>query len=231
MDPSSKLSHHDWFNSWVFLVDLVRTPIYVARAMDINNSTVSSNIQAIIELLAQGGIADPTVASEESIEDSPDISEYVILVHGDLGTREWLQATQLHRSIEWTSWNHLQHIIFIPGLFHLKMACADALWRCFISPVAAREDETSLMHNVAQLRPKETGIYTTKPGFHRIHELVGHTGTCRRLDCWRAHAAKSGRFSSLEEFALSKPMLDDLQIMANNIIRKCAPPEQVFSSV
>ncbi|KAI6022769.1 hypothetical protein BKA83DRAFT_4463787 [Pisolithus microcarpus] len=222
IDPNSKLSRHDRFNSWVFLVDLctngpeyfhqfrsmiqdphpieqiptVKTPIYAARAMDINNSTVSGNIQAVIELLAQGGIADPMAVSEEYMEDSPDISEYVILVHGDLGTGERLQAAQLHRSIECTSWNRLQHIIFIPGLFHLKMVCADALWRCFISPAAAREDETSLMH-----------------------DLVGHAGTCRRLDCWRAHTAKNGRFSSLDDFASSKPMLDDLQTMANDICR------------
>ncbi|KAI6022226.1 hypothetical protein PISMIDRAFT_79654, partial [Pisolithus microcarpus 441] len=245
MDSNSKLSRHDRFNSWVFLVDLctngpeyfhqfrskiedpqpieqiptVKTPIYAARAMDINNSTVSGNIQAVIELLAQGGIADPMAASDGSVLDSPDISEYVILVHGDLGTGERLQAAQLRRSIECTSWNRLQHIIFIPGLFHLKMACADVIWRCFISPAAAREDETSLMHDVAQLRPKETGIYSTKPGFRRIHELVGHAGTCRRLDCWRVHAAKDGRFGSLEDFASSKPTLDDLQTMANDICR------------
>lgn len=198
MDPNSKLSRHDQFNAWAFLVDLVKTPIYAARAMDINNSTVSGNIQAVTEF------------------NSPDISEYVILVHGDLGTGERLQAAQLRRSIECTSWNRLQHVIFIPGLFHLKMACADAIWRCFISPMAAREDETSLMHDVAQLRPKETGIYTTKPGFRRIHELVGHAGACRRLDCWRVHAAKNGRFSSLEDFALSKPTLDDSSKMRSS---------------
>ncbi|KAI5995604.1 hypothetical protein EDD15DRAFT_2164810, partial [Pisolithus albus] len=142
IDPSSKLSRHDQFNSWVFLVDLctngpeyfhqfrsmiqdpqpieqiptVKTPIYAARAMDINNSTISGNIQAVIDLLAQGGIADPTAVSEDYMEDSPDISEYVILVHGDLGTGERLQAAQLRRSIECTSWNRLQHIIFIPGV-------------------------------------------------------------------------------------------------------------------
>ncbi|KAI6120802.1 hypothetical protein EV401DRAFT_2070333 [Pisolithus croceorrhizus] len=246
MDPNSKLSHHDQFNAWAFLVDLctngpeyfhqfksmiqdlhpmeqiptVKTPIYAARAMDINNSTVSGNIQAVTELLAQGGLADPMAVLEENMDfNSPNISEYVILVHGDLGTGERLQATQLRRSIECTSWNCLQHVIFIPGLFHLKMACADAIWQCFISPMAACEDKTSLMHNVAQLRPKETGIYTTKPGFRQIHELVGHAGVCRRLDCWRVHAAKNSRFSSLEDFALSKPTLDDLRAMANEICR------------
>ncbi|KAI6160007.1 hypothetical protein EDD17DRAFT_1778675 [Pisolithus thermaeus] len=201
-------------------IPTVKTPIYAARAMDINNSTVSGNIQAVTELLAQGGLADPMAVLEENMDfNSPNISEYVILVHGDLGTGERLQATQLRRSIECTSWNCLQHVIFIPGLFHLKMACADAIWQCFISPMAACEDKTSLMHNVAQLRPKETGIYTTKPGFRQIHELVGHAGVCRRLDCWRVHAAKNSRFSSLEDFALSKPTLDDLRAMANEICR------------
>lgn len=227
----SKLSRRDRFNSWMFLHDLctygpdyfhqfkslipkpecieqiplVKTPIFAARAMDVNNSTVSGNIQAVTDLLAQGGIGDP------------DVSEYVILIHGDLGTGERLQAAQLRRSIESTSWNRLQHVVFIPGLFHLKMACADVLWRCFVQPLAAREDETSLMRDIAQLRPKETGIYTTKPGFRRMHQLIGHAGICCRLDCWRVHAETKGRFSDLQAFALSKPTLDDLKKMADEI--------------
>ncbi|KAI6022193.1 hypothetical protein PISMIDRAFT_108972 [Pisolithus microcarpus 441] len=70
VDPNMTLSCHDQFNYWVFLVDLctygpeyfhqfksmiqepqpiekipvVKTPIYVAHTMDINNSTVSGNI-------------------------------------------------------------------------------------------------------------------------------------------------------------------------------------------
>lgn len=195
----------------------VKTPIFAARAMDINNSTVSGNIQAVMELLEQGGVEDPAVTSEATVSDSPDISKFVVLVHGDLGTGERLQAAQLRRSIESTSWNRLQHIIFIPGLFHLKMACADALWRCFIYPSTVREDETSLMRDVAQLRPRETGIFATKPGFRRMHQLVGYAGICRRLDCWRVHACKQKGFSSLEAFAHSKPTLDDLKAMAEEI--------------
>ncbi|KAI6017947.1 hypothetical protein BKA83DRAFT_4464994 [Pisolithus microcarpus] len=148
-------------------IPTVKTPIFAARAMDINNST------------------------------------YVVLVHGDLGTGERLQTAQLRRSIESTSWNHLQHVIFIPGLFHLKMACADAF----------------LMRDVAQLCPRETGIYTTKPGFHQMHQLVGHAGICRRLDCWRVHTCKEKGFNSLKDFAHSKPTLDDLKAMAEEITR------------
>ncbi|KAF9234423.1 hypothetical protein BU15DRAFT_89990 [Melanogaster broomeanus] len=244
------LSCRDKFNAWIFLHDLctygpeyfhqfqsmlqepeaieqiplIKTPIYAARAMDINNSTVSGNIRAVIELLQQGGITDPAAPStvrddigEEDL-DSPDFSEHVVLVHGDLGTGECLQSAQLRRSIESTPWNRFQHVVFIPGLFHLKMACADALWRCFIHPTMAREDETSLVYDIAQIRPKETGIYASKPGFRCMHQLIGHAGICHRLDCWRTHVKSTIGCSSLESFAVSKPIFEDLQAMANEIV-------------
>lgn len=117
-DSAPQLSQRDQFNARIFLVDLceygplyfcrfqfevstpeaveeillIKTPIIAAHAMDINNSTVSGNIHAVTELLAQGGIYDP----DANILNNPDISQYIILVHGDLGTGEWLQSAQLH---------------------------------------------------------------------------------------------------------------------------------------
>lgn len=242
-ESTPQLSRRDRFNARMFLSDLcehgplyfqqfrsdisepeaveeiplIKTPITAARAMDVNNSTVSGNIRAVEELLAQGGIYDP----DADILDNPDISQYVILVHGDLGTGEHLQSAQLRWSLESTPWNRFQHIIFIPGLFHLKMACADAIWRTFLQPLSAREDETSLMHDVTQLRPKETGTYCSKPGFRRTHQLIGHAGICRRLDCWRAHvAAMDPSHASLEAFAASEPTLDELKNTANEMALK-----------
>ncbi|KIJ09813.1 hypothetical protein PAXINDRAFT_17114 [Paxillus involutus ATCC 200175] len=241
---NSTLSRHDQFNMWMFLRDLcmhgpeyfhqfqsliqdprpvdpiplIKTPIFATRAMVVNNSTVSGNIRAVVDLLAQGGIYDPSTTLDSNF-DSPNISLYVVLVHGDLGTGEKLQAAQLRRSIESTPWNRFQHVIFLPGLFHLKMACADAIWRCFIYPSAAREDETSLMWDIAQLRPKETGIYTTKPGFRQMHQLIGHAGICQRLDCWKAHVCnKNSLFSSLDTFTSSKPTFDELKALANEMV-------------
>ncbi|KAI6111565.1 hypothetical protein EDD16DRAFT_1694190 [Pisolithus croceorrhizus] len=138
-------------------------------------------------------------------------------MHRDLGTGEQFQAAQLHCLIEFMSWNHLQHIIFIPGLFHLKMACADTLWHCFIYLLTVHEDETSLMCDVAQLCPRETSIFVTKPGFCQMHQLVGYAGICQHLDCWRVHACKQKGFSSLEAFAHLKLTLDDLKAMAKGI--------------
>ena len=245
---TSTLSRCDQFNAWMFLHDLcsygpeffhqfkpmlqdpepvekippVKTPIYAARVMDVNNSTVSSNICAVIDLLQQGGISDPVAGqTNEDIDmDSPNISisKHVILIHRDLGTGERLQSAQLHCSIKSTPWNRLQHVVFIPGLFHLKMVCADALWRCFIYPPTAREDETSLMCDIAQIRPKETGIYCTKPSFRRMHQLIGHAGICRHLDCWRIHTANKKGYDSLDTFTASNPTFDDLTAMAEDMV-------------
>ena len=191
---ASSLSCRDQFNTWMYLHDLcsygpdffhqfksmlqepesveqiplVKTPIYAARAMDVNNSMVTGNICAVNDLLQQGGISNPAAAqtSKDIDMDSPDISKHVILIHGDLGTGEHLQSAQLCRLIESTPWNRLQHVVFIPGLFHLKMACADALWRCFIYPLTTHEDKTSLMCDIAQIQPKDmsktTGILDRK---------------------------------------------------------------------
>ncbi|KAG1888768.1 hypothetical protein F4604DRAFT_1532841, partial [Suillus subluteus] len=121
-------------------------------------------------------------------------------------------------SLEATPWNHFQHVVFIPGLFHLKMACADAIWRIFLQPLATREDETSLMRNITQLRPKETGIYCSKPGFRRMHQLIGHAGICWRLDFWRVHVAgMDPSYATLDAFAASEPDLEKLKSIANEI--------------
>jgi hypothetical protein len=51
------------------VVKMVHVP---ARAMDINQSKVSGNIQAIEELISQGGVGDPEV--DESSEWESDVS-------------------------------------------------------------------------------------------------------------------------------------------------------------
>jgi hypothetical protein len=134
------LSHHDRFNSWKFLSDLIsygppcfsqfcgrlhepeaieaipitKMPIIATSAMDVSNSTVAGNIQSVVDLLKQGGIRDPTVIDDPEM---PDISEYVVLFHGDLGMGERLQSAQQRQGIENTPWNCLQHVVFVPGLF------------------------------------------------------------------------------------------------------------------
>jgi hypothetical protein len=111
------------------MIPVTKTPILASRTMDISNSTVAGNINSVLELLKQGGIEDPTECDPPQ---ALDVSDYVVLFHGDLGTGERLQAALQQRAIESTPWNCLQHVIFIPGLFHLKMVSADAIWHTFL---------------------------------------------------------------------------------------------------
>ncbi|KAH7904953.1 hypothetical protein BJ138DRAFT_1138408 [Hygrophoropsis aurantiaca] len=199
-------------------IPVIKTPVVAASAMDVNNSTVAGNIQAIEKLMAQGGVLDPDDVEEG---ETPDISEHVVLVHGDLGTGEQILSLQQRRAIEETPWRRFQHIIFVPGLFHLKMAAADAIWRALIQPMSARHDETCLMHDIAQLRPRETGIFGSKPGFRRMHQLIGHDGICRRLDCWQVEVSRMHpTCKTLEGYAQMKPTFDDLKNIAERLARE-----------
>ncbi|KAF6747015.1 hypothetical protein DFP72DRAFT_1075838 [Ephemerocybe angulata] len=242
------LTRRDKFNAWQFLKDLihhgppyfrqflkdlkppeavdaipvVQTKTYAARAMEFSNSTVAGNISTIIDLAMQGGIGDPN--DPEIGEEVEDISEHVVMFHGDLGTGDRILAILLRRSIETTPWRRFQFVIFVPGFFHFKMAIVDAMWRIFIMPLDARQDDTSLIRDVGILRPRETGKITSKPGYRQMMEVLQHSGICRRLDCWLIDAKihfseKNVTIITLEDFAKTNPTFDDLQAIASRLVR------------
>ncbi|KAJ7939588.1 hypothetical protein B0H13DRAFT_1575033, partial [Mycena leptocephala] len=120
------------------------------KSMDTKQSTVAGNIKVVPDLLEQGDVGDPT-QDKDSIWESTLLSivAYVILFHGDLGTGERFMSLLQRRSIEHSPWQRYQYVIYVMGLFHLKMACADAIWRIFIEPTAGRDDANCLMRFVA----------------------------------------------------------------------------------
>ncbi|KAJ6578606.1 hypothetical protein B0H10DRAFT_1836287 [Mycena sp. CBHHK59/15] len=178
-----------------------------AKSMDIKQSTVSGNLDVIPQLLEQGGVGDPSQEDQSIWERNiRSMVAYIILFHGDLGTGERIMSLLQRRSIEDTPWQRYQYVIYVIGLFHLKMACADAIWRIFIEPKLAREDVNSLMHFVALHRPKETGKISSDPGFRRMHDIIMHSGAALRLDAWRVELLwRDPTWTSLEGFASSKP--------------------------
>ncbi|KAI6006428.1 hypothetical protein EDC04DRAFT_2611449 [Pisolithus marmoratus] len=199
-------------------IPVVKMPIIAACMMEFVNSTVSGNIQSITGLLAQARIHDP---KDKDDPDMPDISDYVVLFHGDLGTAEHVQAILQCWAVEDSPWNQCQYVIFIPGLFHLKMAATDALWHAFIHPAAASHDDTSLMHDIGILQPKETGIYQSKPRFRHMHQLITYSGVCQRLDCWWSEVANLDlRLRTLEAFVDTMPMFTQVKDIANTIAHK-----------
>ncbi|KIL66327.1 hypothetical protein M378DRAFT_39923, partial [Amanita muscaria Koide BX008] len=178
--------------------------------LDINPSTVGGNADVLTSIFRQAGIGDPSEVSHVQ-----DIGEHVVLVSGDLLTGERIRSLQESRSIEATKWRRLDFVVFVMGLFHFKMACADAIWRLFINAVKGRSDHTSLIEMIGQIRPRETGKFTSGPSFRAMHEAIQHVGAMLRLDCWRLEAMNTNPvFESLEAFAESNPSWDDLVAMA-----------------
>ncbi|KDQ57302.1 hypothetical protein JAAARDRAFT_131270, partial [Jaapia argillacea MUCL 33604] len=117
-----------------------------------------------------------------------------------------VQSLQESCTTEDTPWNWFQFVVFVMGLFHLKMAVADAIWKIFIHPKQARMDETSLMKQVEQIRPKETSKIATKPGFCRMHQVIQYTGIASQLDILREEISKQRwPINSLVEWANTQP--------------------------
>ncbi|KDQ62452.1 hypothetical protein JAAARDRAFT_54404 [Jaapia argillacea MUCL 33604] len=139
------------------------------------------------------------------------MGDHVVLVHSDLATCERVQGLQQSWVGEDTPWLQFQFVVFVPRLFHLKMAAADAMWKIFIFPKKAHEDDTSLFKQVSQIRPKEMGKIASKPGFRRMHEIIHHCGAASRLNAWATEVMKRHpEIMELEEWELEWEELDEI---------------------
>jgi hypothetical protein len=101
-------------------------------AIDINQSTADGQSDILNNLCKQGNL--------ENVSDNlgvHDISDHVLLVHGDLRTGKLIEVGKHTCCIETNPVCQLQHAVFVMGLFHFLMASSDAIWRIFIESKAA----------------------------------------------------------------------------------------------
>ncbi|KAH7906214.1 hypothetical protein BJ138DRAFT_1223402 [Hygrophoropsis aurantiaca] len=209
-------------------IPVTKTSHIPCRAMDINSSTNDGQAQIVEHICMQANIGDPT-----DFPSMCDVREHVMLVHGDLGTAERLHGIKQSRSIETKEVRRLQPVVFVMGLFHLQMACTEALWRMFIEPKSVRADPHSLYSQACQVRPHDSGRIGSKPGFRLIHDIAHHCGYARMLDCWRVEVKRiDNSWTTLELFAKSKPTYTDLVrlslVLASTYVDKPAVYDKVF---
>ncbi|KAI0704920.1 hypothetical protein BC835DRAFT_1261854, partial [Cytidiella melzeri] len=121
------------------------------------------------------------------------------------------------RAIDVTSTARLQFVVFVFGLFHLKMAAADALWRLLVTPKQSHKDATSFMSFVAKLCPTRTGKLTNNVTFCKQHELINNVGEVLRLDAWHVEARRGG-YLTLEKWGESKPSLEAIDKFAKTLV-------------
>jgi hypothetical protein len=179
----------------ILQIPVTKTTHIPCRAMDINQSTVDGQAEILESLFSQANIGDPT-----DYPDVEDVREYVIVVHGDLGTGERLEGSLGSRAIERKPIRGLQNIVFAPGLFHLQMACGDAIWRMYIEPKSLRAEPNGLYQQACKIRPYESGRIGSKPGFRLMHDVILQCATARMLDIWRVEI-KIRMGESLEQYA------------------------------
>jgi len=134
----------------LFKIPVSRANQVPMKSMKIKQSSVDGNIEVMDNLLHQGGLGDPTEPDFVSAGDV-DISEYVLLVHGDLLTKECLDMVWASQCIDDSPKNWFQFVVFVLGLFHFKMACVDALWRVYLQAKEGCEDMNSTYQHVGIL--------------------------------------------------------------------------------
>ncbi|KAI0083556.1 hypothetical protein BDY19DRAFT_1079007 [Irpex rosettiformis] len=190
----------------ILQIPVTKTTHIPCRAMDIDQSTVDGQAEILESLFTQANIGDPSDVS--GVED---ISDYVVLVHGDLGTGERLHGSQDSRSIERTPVRGLRNPLFVMGLFHLQMAAADAIWRMFIKPKSQRTEPNCLYQQACKIRPHDSGRIGSQPGFRLMHDLILQCTSARILDVWRAAISKLSHLS-LESYAQSASWSDIIEL-------------------
>lgn len=62
--------------------------------MNIKESTLDGNIQVMEDLLRQGGLREPSSKGFDAGSGDVDISDWVLLVHGDLLMKERLESVK-----------------------------------------------------------------------------------------------------------------------------------------
>jgi hypothetical protein len=183
-------------------------------AIDQEVGSVPGTIAGLSKLLLQMGIWPGESSDLERDPLLVRLDGLVMFLHCDLGALEKVLSAQRVRSIEATPEHKLESLVPVLGLFHLKMACADAIWRILIhkKPGQGINDPNSLFSMLAKLRPDQTGHFTSKkgPGFRRMHEVIQHVGIVSRLDRWRLVISEKTSFSSLDTFAKSEPTFEAL---------------------
>ncbi|KAF8196220.1 hypothetical protein K438DRAFT_1760398 [Mycena galopus ATCC 62051] len=127
VEHASKLTCRERFDAWLFRADLIKSgpnnfseftsllgkpemveqiPVVKmrwapAQSLDVKQSTVEGNLQAIPEFIKQGGVGDPSEKVQGIWEQNVlSMIPFVILFHGDLGTGERILSLLQRRSIE-----------------------------------------------------------------------------------------------------------------------------------
>ena len=134
-----------------------------------------------------------------------------------MATKEKIDTLCKMRTIEPTAKKHLDWLLFVPGMFHLKITCADAFWCTHVLPKTGYRGATGFFEYIQHLHPQEAGKCTSSPGFCHMDDEIHHTTWADILDCWRTETQLLG-FASLDYFTDSDPEWDVIERISYKMI-------------
>ncbi|KAJ3730829.1 hypothetical protein C8R42DRAFT_545138, partial [Lentinula raphanica] len=158
------------------------------------------------------------------------LEQYLEFFHGDLGTLERIEGLKKMRSIEGSAQNRLDFLLYIPGLFHMKMAAADAYARIHVAPMENRGEKLGVNEYLNYLRPKATAEFTSKngPSFRSMHDAIHHVVWTDILQCFVREVKTQYDCDTLETFAKSKHgTWEKLVELSKQIVFKYLPNRQL----
>ncbi|KAF8317294.1 uncharacterized protein EI90DRAFT_2943471, partial [Cantharellus anzutake] len=190
--PSSK---------WIGVEKSTQQP---ARAMHIKASSNDGNVEIVDNLERQLGTKSEWYDS------------YIRLCHGDLGTQERHDSTTFFHAIENSSQNRLQWLVTVPGVFHIRMAAVDAIWRTHISGHALQSNEGGTYKLFQTLRPRDFTKLSRNPSYHMLNDGIMHLVKVHITVCWEQVLGNS----DLQGFSETEPAWDTIDDLAHQIFIK-----------
>ncbi|KAF7333611.1 hypothetical protein MSAN_02413300 [Mycena sanguinolenta] len=182
-------------------IEVHKTPIHPLPTMEIDESTITGNIEVIEEIMRVLGVKT----------DDPDYRKYLQLTAGDqlsiARQRAVLQALLGHESRP-QSW---RHIVPVTGLFHAKIADCHGILETHLGKSTVRSPGSLGFHNTVLDRLPIT--LTSLPPFRTCRDLIMVSLYARVLHCLLLVSGKK----SLEACAESIDSYPTLVNYANQI--------------
>ncbi|KAF8334019.1 uncharacterized protein EI90DRAFT_2852726, partial [Cantharellus anzutake] len=142
--------------------------------------------------------------------------KYVVLVHGDLGSLEKIDTILRSRRIEESVGERMHYLLPLPGLFHVKMACVDAINRVHSSSPDMRQNPYGLYKQLVLLFPNDIAKLNKKvPPFRMMNDGISYVLQTAILDAW------SESVGDLDKYKESGPTWDEIESQAALVQSSC----------
>jgi hypothetical protein len=181
-----------------------RTTQYPTRVTTINEQSIEGNIQ----------YTDNLYIDQLGLEAS-DLEDIAILCINDQLTNARIRGMRSELGAEHTAWGRRANFQLAPGLFHTTQAF---IWMILKHHLGSDNDPSSLTYMFTLL--DKTRLSGEKPDYHTLFEALCQVLDGILLDAWERECG----FPSLEEFAASKPIPEDLHRIADQILLKYTDP-------